>query len=120
MLRVAGVTVRFGAGTALDGVELEVPQAEVLTVLGPSGCGKTTLLRVIAGLQPPDSGRVSLDGRDVTNVPPHRRGVMARRLRRRKQPAGPARAQRASRARASARSVSSQGKPWSSRPKWPW
>ncbi len=67
--------VRFGSETALDGVDLDVAHGEVLTVLGPSGCGKTTLLRVIAGLQAPDSGCVLLDERDVTNVPPHRRGV---------------------------------------------
>ena len=75
MLTVETVTVRFGERTALDGVELEVASGEVLTVLGPSGCGKTTLLRVIAGLQEPDAGRVLLNGRDVTHVPPHRRGI---------------------------------------------
>jgi thiamine transport system ATP-binding protein len=75
VLRVEGVTVRFGEKAALDRVDLQVAYGEVLTVLGPSGCGKTTLLRVIAGLGRPDSGRVLLDGVDVTNVPPHRRGV---------------------------------------------
>jgi thiamine transport system ATP-binding protein len=75
VLRVEGVTVRFGERAALDRVDLQVAYGEVLTVLGPSGCGKTTLLRVIAGLGRPDSGRVLLDGVDVTNVPPHRRGV---------------------------------------------
>jgi thiamine transport system ATP-binding protein len=75
MLRVEGVTVRFGEKVALDAVELEIAHGEVLTVLGPSGCGKTTLLRVIAGLQPVAAGRVLLDGEDVTGVPPHLRGV---------------------------------------------
>ncbi len=75
MLRVENVTVRFGDQAALDGVDLDVGRGEVLTILGPSGCGKTTLLRVVAGLQRPDSGRVLLDGADVTDVPPHRRGV---------------------------------------------
>jgi thiamine transport system ATP-binding protein len=75
VLRVDGVRVVFGEKPALDGVELEVARGEVLTVLGPSGCGKTTLLRVVAGLQPADAGRVLLDGADVTHVPPHRRGV---------------------------------------------
>jgi thiamine transport system ATP-binding protein len=75
MLRVEGVTVRFEAKVALDAVELEIAHGEVLTALGPSGCGKTTLLRVIAGLQPVTAGRVLLDGVDVTEVPPHLRGV---------------------------------------------
>ena len=75
MLRVEEVTVRFGERAALDRVDLEVALGEVLTVLGPSGCGKTTLLRVIAGLQRADSGSVLLDGVDVTDVAPHRRGV---------------------------------------------
>jgi thiamine transport system ATP-binding protein len=75
VLRVEHVTVRFGPKAALDGVSLDVADGEVVTVLGPSGCGKTTLLRVIAGLQPIDGGRVLLDGRDLAGVPPHRRGI---------------------------------------------
>ena len=75
MLRIEDVTVRFGGKTALDGVTLEVAAGEVVSVLGPSGSGKSTLLRVIAGLQPSDSGRVLLDGVDITPVPPHRRGI---------------------------------------------
>jgi len=75
MLRVEGVTVRFGPKLALDDVTLEVADGEVVTVLGPSGSGKSTLLRVISGLQPPDAGRVVLDGRDLARVPPHRRGI---------------------------------------------
>jgi len=75
MLRVEDVTVRFGEKAALDGVTLEVADGEVVTVLGPSGSGKTSLLRVVAGLQRPDSGRVLLAGEDLTSVPPHRRGI---------------------------------------------
>jgi len=75
MLRVEDVTVRFDEKAALDGVTLEVADGEVVTVLGPSGSGKSTLLRVIAGLQQPDSGRVLLDGEDLSSVPPHRRGI---------------------------------------------
>jgi thiamine transport system ATP-binding protein len=75
MLRIEGVTVRFDEKLALDGVDLEVARGEVLTILGPSGCGKTTLLRVIAGLQAAASGLVLVDGTDVTEVPPYRRGV---------------------------------------------
>jgi thiamine transport system ATP-binding protein len=75
MLRVDDVAVRFGERSALDRVSLEVSDGEVVSVLGPSGSGKTTLLRVIAGLQRADSGRVLLDGRDLSPVPPHRRGI---------------------------------------------
>jgi thiamine transport system ATP-binding protein len=76
-LHVASVTVRFpdADGSALDGVDLEVGAGEIVAVLGPSGCGKTTLLRVIAGLVTPDAGRVVLDGRDLTTMPVHRRGI---------------------------------------------
>ena len=75
MLRIDDVTVRFGEKAALDGVTLEVADGEVVAVLGPSGSGKTSLLRVVAGLQRPDSGRVLLAGEDLTSVPPHHRGI---------------------------------------------
>jgi thiamine transport system ATP-binding protein len=74
-LRVDDVSVRFGETVALDHLSLDVATGEVVAVLGPSGSGKSTLLRVVAGLQRPDAGRVLLEGRDVTEVPPHRRGV---------------------------------------------
>src|ERR1044071_6012272 len=69
------VTRRFGNVTAVDSVSLSVRGGEFLTLLGPSGCGKTTLLRMIAGFEVPDTGRVILGGRDVTGVPPYRRDV---------------------------------------------
>jgi thiamine transport system ATP-binding protein len=75
MLRVEDVTVRFDGRAALDGVSLDVADQEVVTVLGPSGSGKSTLLRVVAGLQPVDSGHVLLDGVDLRPVPAHRRGI---------------------------------------------
>ncbi|MFI9647922.1 ABC transporter ATP-binding protein [Streptomyces sp. NPDC052040] len=75
MLGLERATVRYGGRTALDGVDLEVAEHEVVCVLGPSGSGKSTLLRAVAGLRPLDSGRVVLDGRDLTGVPAHRRGV---------------------------------------------
>ncbi|UNS99281.1 ABC transporter ATP-binding protein [Streptomyces tubbatahanensis] len=75
MLRLDGVTVRFGTHTALDAVDLEVVEHETVCVLGPSGSGKSTLLRVVAGLQRADEGRVLLSGRDQSAVPPHKRGV---------------------------------------------
>jgi spermidine/putrescine transport system ATP-binding protein len=72
---IFNVTKRFGAVTAVDSVSLGVRPGEFLTLLGPSGCGKTTLLRIIAGFEVPDQGRVVLGGKDVTEVPPYRRDV---------------------------------------------
>jgi spermidine/putrescine transport system ATP-binding protein len=69
------VTKRFGEVVAVDSVSLSVLQGEFLTLLGPSGCGKTTLLRMLAGFETPDAGRVLLGGKDVTEVPPYRRDV---------------------------------------------
>jgi thiamine transport system ATP-binding protein len=74
-LQVEDVVVGFAERRVLDAVSLEVADGEVLAVLGPSGSGKTTLLRVIAGLERPDAGRVLLDGRDLADVPVHRRGI---------------------------------------------
>ncbi|MFF9911361.1 ABC transporter ATP-binding protein [Streptomyces sp. NPDC013457] len=75
MLHIEGATVRFGERAALDSVDLEVADHEIVCVLGPSGSGKSTLLRAVAGLQALDGGRVLLDGTDQTGVPVHRRGV---------------------------------------------
>ena len=69
------VTKRFGDFTAVDGVTLAVHENEFLALLGPSGCGKTTLLRLLAGFEAPDDGRVLLDGADLAGVPPYRRPV---------------------------------------------
>jgi sulfate transport system ATP-binding protein len=72
-----GIRKKFGAFTALDGVDLHVPQGKLVAVLGPSGSGKTTLLRIIAGLEFPDpgSGRILFHGDDVTDVRAGRRRV---------------------------------------------
>ena len=65
MLKIDGITRRFGDVTALDGVSLEIRQGEFFALLGPSGCGKTTLLRILAGFETPDAGTVTLDGEDL-------------------------------------------------------
>jgi ABC-type Fe3+/spermidine/putrescine transport system ATPase subunit len=77
-LSIRGVSKRFGSHQALDGVSLEVPPSACVVILGPSGCGKTTLLRVVAGLETPDSGEIWIDGVRATGaqrrfVPPHER-----------------------------------------------
>ncbi len=64
---------RFATVTALDGLTLEVAPGELVSLLGPSGCGKTTALRVLAGLEATDTGRVLVGGRDITGVPANRR-----------------------------------------------
>jgi len=74
-VRVSQLHKSFGRRPALRGVDLDVADGERVAVLGPSGCGKTTLLRIVAGLERADSGRISIDGRDLDALPPHRRGV---------------------------------------------
>ena len=66
------LTRRYGATTALDGLSLEIAPGELVALLGPSGCGKTTALRVLAGFERPDLGRVHVDGIDVSHVPAQR------------------------------------------------
>ncbi len=72
-LSIGSVTKRFGSVIAVDDVTLELPPGTFFSLLGPSGCGKTTLLRIIAGLERPDRGSVSIDGQDITRQPPERR-----------------------------------------------
>ena len=74
-LRFENVTRRFGSFTAVDDVTLEVEMGETFSLLGPSGCGKTTLLRMAAGFDRPDRGRIWLDGKDITLLPPECRPV---------------------------------------------
>jgi sulfate/thiosulfate transport system ATP-binding protein len=74
-IAVQGVSKRFGEFAALEDVSIEVEGGSLSALLGPSGSGKSTLLRVIAGLERPDTGRVLLDGKDVTAIAPQRRGV---------------------------------------------
>jgi putrescine transport system ATP-binding protein len=75
LVRIDAVSKNFAGVTAVDGVTLDIYQGEFFALLGPSGCGKTTLLRMLAGFQTPDAGRILLDGADLTGVPPHRRPV---------------------------------------------
>ena len=77
---IRGVTRRFGSTIAVDAADLEIARGELFALLGPSGCGKTTLLRLIGGLDTPDSGAISLDGRTLndagTFVSPEKRNVV--------------------------------------------
>ncbi len=72
MLELAGVSAGYGRLVAIRDVSLEVPAGKVATVIGANGAGKTTLLRVISGLIPPRSGRLRLNGQDITGWPPER------------------------------------------------
>jgi sulfate transport system ATP-binding protein len=72
---VRGANKHYGDFAALDNVDFEVPSGSLTALLGPSGSGKSTLLRAIAGLDLPDTGTVTINGRDVTQIPPQRRGI---------------------------------------------
>jgi putrescine transport system ATP-binding protein len=69
------VTKRFGDFTAVDSLSLDIHEREFFALLGPSGCGKTTLLRMLAGFEKPDAGRITLAGQDLAGIPPYRRPV---------------------------------------------
>ena len=70
-----GLTKRYGPVTAVDGIDLDIREGELLTLLGPSGSGKTTTLRLVAGFELPSQGSVQLGGADVTDRPPYERDV---------------------------------------------
>jgi spermidine/putrescine transport system ATP-binding protein len=72
-VQIKAVTKRFGEVIALDNVDLRIPSGTFFSLLGPSGCGKTTLLRILAGLEVVDEGRILLDDRDITRARPERR-----------------------------------------------
>jgi putrescine transport system ATP-binding protein len=75
LLRIDGVVKAFGALRAVDRLSLDIRAGEFFALLGPSGCGKTTLLRMLAGFETPDQGRILLDGNDIAKVLPHQRPV---------------------------------------------
>mgnify|MGYP005770312685 FL=1 len=75
ILELKGIKKAFGGVPVLNGIDLKVEPGEFITLLGSSGCGKTTTLRIISGLEVPDSGTVLLEGADVTNAEPDKRGV---------------------------------------------
>src|SRR5580704_10045541 len=75
LVRFEAVSKAFSSGTAVDKLSLDIFEGEFFALLGPSGCGKTTLLRMLAGLEAPDSGRILLDGKDLAPVPAYRRPV---------------------------------------------
>ena len=75
LLHIGDLSKRFGTSAAVDDLSLDVYEGEFFALLGPSGCGKTTLLRLIAGFELPDAGRIVLDGVDLAAVPPYRRPV---------------------------------------------
>ena len=75
LLELKGIRKRFGELEVLRGVDLALYPGEILALLGPSGCGKTTLLRLLAGFETPDAGRIEIGGRDMARVPPYERPV---------------------------------------------
>src|SRR5438552_15086121 len=74
-IALEGVSKGFGKVAAVRDVNISIAEGEFFSLLGPSGCGKTTSLRMIAGFEQPDAGRIALQGEDVTNVRPNRRAV---------------------------------------------
>ena len=75
LLRIEGVSKRFSGTIAVDRLSLDIASGEFFALLGPSGCGKTTLLRMLAGFERPDEGRILLEGEDIAAIPPYQRPV---------------------------------------------
>jgi putrescine transport system ATP-binding protein len=75
VIKIRNVTKKFGEFTAVDNIDLDIYKGELFSLLGGSGCGKTTLLRMLAGFEPPSSGTIYIDGVDMTDVPPYARPI---------------------------------------------
>ena len=75
VLKLEGLHKSYGETTVLEGIDLEIARGEFITLLGASGCGKTTTLRLIAGLEMPDKGKIYLNGEDITSLEPNKRNV---------------------------------------------
>src|SRR5262245_45998019 len=75
VIRIEGVTKRFEGHVAVDAIDFSIRRGEIFVILGGSGCGKTTLLRLMAGFERPDSGRILIDGVDMSDTPPYERPV---------------------------------------------
>lgn len=73
LIRISGVTKKFGDVTAVNNVDLDIYKGELFCLLGGSGCGKSTLLRMLAGFETPTSGKILIDGKDMSDVPPYER-----------------------------------------------
>lgn len=74
-LELKGITKKFGKKIVIDNLNLKIYEGELFAILGPSGTGKSTLLRIIVGIEEPDSGQILLDGKDITDLPPNRRNI---------------------------------------------
>lgn len=75
IIELIGVEKTFDGEQAVENMNLYVRKGEFITILGPSGCGKSTTLRMIAGFEMPDQGKILLNGKDITNVPPYERPI---------------------------------------------
>ena len=73
IIEIQDVSKVYGDNTVLDNLSLNIRKNEFLTLLGPSGCGKTTTLKIIAGFETADSGKVIFNGSDISNIPPYKR-----------------------------------------------